>query len=344
MTLREPGAATREENSIWLDLGGLMVAGIVVAVLAFRGLPDIVKTYAADLRGGDYAGVAGYIIGQALVSGFFVFIVAYVVLFRRSARGRAWTYALILLAVPAVIQGGVLAFAKSIAQQHDVQMREAYAEMRQLTLLGSSPATSGETVQNFRVAATGDAGAMVGIVKDEILKFVRMRSAYKSEITALDLHSTMSPDSLGTDGGVAAAHAKIAQLHAIIKKYRAEAGAIQADARAALANLRMDATQKEQTLAGFDTSSGRAHANAMKVYDYEDAVATELDAMIGDLEHSEKPWRVRDKQIIFSSTRDLDSFRAHQQKVRQIAEDERAFAAQVQAEEVTRSQAPPAVN
>ena len=331
----------KEENSIWLDLGGLMVAIIVVAIWAFGELPDIIKTYAPDLRSGDYAGVAGAITGHALVSGFVVFIVAYVALFRRSAPGRVWAYALIILAMPAIVQGGLLAFAKTIADRNNAQTREAFAEMRQLIALGSSPGTSSATVENFRVAATGESGAMVVIVKDEIFKLLRMRSGYKSEIQALDLHTAISPDSLAADGGAAAAHAKIVQLHAIIKKYRAEASDIQTEARTALTNLKADATFKQQALAGFDKSIGPGHALTMKIYDYEDATADEIDAMVIDLAHPEKPWRVRGKQIVFSSTRDLDSFRAHQQKIRQITADEHTFAAQVQAEEMARTQAPP---
>jgi hypothetical protein len=344
MALREHGPALEEKNSIWLDLGGLMIAIVVVAVLAFGELPDLVKTYAPDLRSGDYAGVAGYIMGQALVSGFVVFIIAYFVLFRRSEPGRAWIYLLVLLAVPAVVQGGLLAFAKNLAERNNAQTREAYSEMRQLILLGSSPATSSAAVENFHVAATGESGAMVAIVKDEILKLLRMRSGYKTEIHALDLRTAMSPDSLAADGGAAAAHAKITQLRAIIQKYRAEANAIQADARTALANARVDAAFKQGALAGFDKSIGRGQAVTMKIYDYEDATAGELDAMVNDLEHPEKPWRVRNKQIVFSSTHDLDTFQAHQQKVRQIIADERAFAAQVQAEEMARTQAQPPVN
>ena len=316
-----------EEKSLWPGRIGLVIATIAAVIWSIVGaLPDVIKQYAPDVRAGDYAPLAGALTGHTMVIAVVVFAILYVLLLRGSDASRGVRYFLTIFFITIAVDAGLIAAAKNIAAQHDVQYRQALADMGRMMQLSKS---KNDEVSGFQIHATGDAGVIAAITKNEISTMVRLRNEYQTKVHALGLRSALAPASLATDGGPKEARMRIVAARALVKTYRdAELKAL-ADAQSAIANARLPASEKEQVLAGFDRSVKNERPMLEEMWDDEDGMLAESDAMTHDL--AQANWKARGAGFVFSSRRDLETYQAHQQKIHQLAQDERDTVARLQA-------------
>jgi voltage-gated potassium channel Kch len=329
----------REEHNEWLGLGGLVIAIIAATIWTFGDLPSTVQQIGPALREGDYAPVAGAIAGGSIFVSVVVFAILYALFLRSASFARGMTYFLIIFAVSAAVQGGVLGFLKFGSDQQVAQYRQANAEMRKIFSLRTSGSVN---VAKFPVTATGDAGVLETIFKNEVTQSQRVRESYRSEMKALTLSDALSPAALATDRGIANATATIEKARATVKIYLAEETQTRANARAAMASSQIDLAEKKLALATFDDTTNRLMPLFEKNMNCHDEILVEYEKMVRDLANTAAPWRARGKIILFSNKQDLEIYQSHLRKVDQLKQEERTLVAQLNAVTASRLQMVPA--
>jgi hypothetical protein len=317
----------RERGRVW----GLVIAAIVAVVGALIALPDVIRTTAPDLRAGDYAGPAGAVAGSAFVIALIIWGVLYLTFIRSRAPERGLAYFLILFAVAAVTQGGIIAAAKSVAVRQQAnqaasndQMRTALGEMKKAVATVMNP--NGGAV-DMHVHATGEAGELERATKTMMVSVSNANRDYRAEIAALGFPAIVQPAQLATAAGVARARVKLREGRAVVTKYRALNETLIVNARAAIAGAAMSDATKKSALEGFDGSVARDKARREHLWDDEDAIFAEFALAMDGLAHARGPWKTVGREIMFSNARDLESYRAHMANVRRLSQEENAITA-----------------
>lgn len=114
---------------------------------------------------------------------------------------------------------------------------------------------------------------------------------------------------------LAGAAAKLRTARALAKKHQAQEEANFAAYRAVLAGAAIDPSRRADALRAFDLAVAAAKPSHDRVFNLEDSIFAELQAMDRDLAHPKGPWTFNGTGITFSSRYDLEDYDAHVRKV-----------------------------
>lgn len=143
-------------------------------------------------------------------------------------------------------------------------------------------------------------------------------------------------EALGEPGGLARARAKIQTLRKLFADTEAEDGQLRAQARAELSRLPVSASRRDETLRAFDAS--------VVVELEQTAITAELSRMLFDEMEAQLDvlartrWSVEHGRIMFTTSRDMNAFNLHAERVEEISQelDLREQAHQMRLEEARR--------
>jgi len=318
-----------DKRNIWREFGGFFIAATVALVWSIGNIVNVIRDVAPRLRTGDYPYVAGAISGHVIVVAVIVFAIFYILLLRKTGFGWCLAYFFGLFGILLLVNGTLVGVAKTIGDRHDAQYALALTEMRNMRLGAATPSDS---LAKTPLTATGDAGIVEGITKLELVKLAKAREAYQAGITGLDLANTLSPQQLSTDGGIAEAKARIRRARAYNEGYRREIESIVAATRQMLSNARINPSDKQQTLRGFDIATAKNSVAFQQVWDCENKVLTASDGLVQLLAHPNGTWHVKGKIVQFTDRDDLHAYRTQQQMIWQSVQDERAAIARLQSD------------
>jgi hypothetical protein len=314
-----------EEKSLWPGRIGLLFAVVIATGCSLWLLPDAIRQHASELHAGDYAGIAKTMAEYLAAILAITFLVLYVLFLRGANADRVLVYLLIIVVVAADVDAGIVFATAKAGHEQSFQYRQAVADVRNLVDQLSTPADTAETLQ---ARAANDARIAATISRDETARINILRASYKSEASTFILEGTLGPNSLATDAGIKAAHARIAQLRASIKKYRAEEQQIFADTRLAVQRAPIEDSVRPQMLTAFDRSLRRRADISQKSWDCEDQILAESDQMVRDLAHSQSDWHPQGNIFRFTSHHDLNTYRTHVEKIGEITQTEHVLQAQ----------------
>ena len=314
-----------EEKSLWPGRIGLLFAVVIATGASLWLLPDAIRQHAAELHAGNFVGIAKALAGPLAGILAVVFLVLYVLFLRGATAERVLVYLMVLVVIAADVDAAIVFATKKAGHELSFQYRQAVADVRTLAEQFSTPADTEETL---RARAANDARIVATIGRDEAARINSLRASYQSQIATLILDGTLKPKSLAADGGIKTARSRIAQTRVLIKKYREEEQKVFADTRAAVQRAPIDASVRPQMLAAFDRSLQERSANSRKLWDCEDAILAESDQLVHDLANSQSDWRVQGNAFLFTSHHDLNTYRAHAEKIQEITQTERMLEAQ----------------
>jgi hypothetical protein len=318
-----------EEEDGRSTVGWLIVAVVVVMIWAVFSVPGLLHAYGPHLRTGDYASVAGAIVGQALVVTAVVWLALYFLFVRRRAAGRGGRYFAILFAVALATEGGVVALAKWAAEKDDAQGRVAKAEMIKAFAGVANPDTASV---DMRIKATGDAGEMERISKSAAARTIAAARKYHATLAALDYPAFVAPAHLAADRGLVKTREKLKGARQAVRVLRADSQAnlevLQTEVRAS----KMSEGNKTQFEAGIARGAAKRRQMEERSLDCEDGIFVEFGAIADLLARPRGRWLVKGKTIVFSNDRDLASYRVHISTMRQLAQKERGLAANERSE------------
>ncbi len=258
----------------WLAAIVMVIATIVAIAWSIAHMPANVRVAPS---GAFDAGALGYAMGRTAVETIVAWAIASAV--AGFIQGRLWVWRSGIF-LPVMI---VAVFAADLAILFGPS----------LTPAGHDRAAFNKLTQEIQAQAISD------------------RDAYLKELYNLGYPDFLHPASLGAPDGLERAQRKIKIARAIVKKYRERNDASLVQFRAAIARLNIRTESKKQALAGFDASVNASNADRAKLWQLQDAVMAEYQAMLDDLAASRHHWHTDADKIVFSRQRDLDTFNRH---------------------------------
>lgn len=326
--MRELGEAAVEEPPYrkW----PLVVAIVVAIVGALIALPSLLQQIGPMIRAGDWASVLGYIEGSSLFIAGVAWLVLYFADVRRRGPEHGLTHFIILFVVASAIDISVLALGYWTATnrtviasgtvttiQTDNPIDTVLIESRAATAAALSP-TGG--FASLHTQAPGEAGRIARAAKALLTAQTETHRAHRATIDALGYPRFAEPQQMTHD--LAGAMAKLRKARAINKTYRAKEDANFATYRAVLASADAGPVKRSAALGDFDAAVDAAKPLRDRIWNLEDSIFVELEAMDSDLAHPKGPWANSGRGITFSSRYDLDDYDAHIRKVNALTREE----------------------
>lgn len=315
-----------EEKSLWPARVGLALTLAAATAASLWLLQDAIRQHASELHAGDFMGIArafGPYLAGIIVAAF---ALLYVALLRGFGAGRAIAYLLAIIVVVADVDAAVVYATKVAGHEKSFQLAQAATDVESLINRQTAPE---ESAESLRARAANDARIVAAISQNEAAQINRLRASYQAEMAALIGSGVLSPRALADDvGGIKRAHAHIAQARAAIKKYRDAEQKIFADTRTIVRQAQVDASVRAQLLAAFERSLTQRSSVSVKMWGCEDQILVEADAMVRDLANSQSSWRADGNVFLFSSHHDLNTYRAHLEKIHAIEQNEQMLTAE----------------
>ena len=314
-----------EERSSWPGRVGLLLAVVISTGASLWFLPDAIRQHAAELHARDYLPFAETMGAHLAVIIAIAFAVLYVLFLRGWGMERPLVFLFVIFFIAADVDAGIVYATLSAGHERSFQYGQAVADVRAVIEHYTASTESDDTA---RERAANDSRIIAGISTNEAAQLNRVREAYQMEISMTLLDGTLKPRSLSSVGGTKKALARIAEARTLVKKYRDQEQKVYADTRSMVQRAQIDESVKPRMLAAFNRSLQDREALSAKVWGYEDALLAEADQMVRDLGNADSGWRADQDTFVFTSHHDLNTYRAHVQKIRELSRAEQMLIAQ----------------
>ena len=302
-----------KDGSLW----ALALAIVVVLLWTFVGIGHMGVEWSKNawlMQGGEgllmnYAAIAG----ESLLKVAVVWAFLYFGLLRRTAPERGLSYFVIMLIIPIAAQVALMHMTMAGIGKRQAETHTAASE---ISAAMADALADGEVDRG--VVQTGDAGKLEVIYKALGADLAANQRGFRTEIDVLAVPYAMEPRYLAEPGGLARARAKIMRARELVAKYRALHNSRTDRARRWIETSSIKEKRKTAALAELDTYLAGQEARIDKALDRYAAACTELEGMVGVLERSKGHWRATPDGIGFARRSDLEAYRAHATKAREI--------------------------
>jgi hypothetical protein len=322
---KKPGIGT----IITLTLSWIVAIVWVLAVIGIWSEP----APASGVRGKnglDPAGLAGFLIGSALLPGL-----AMVLVQTARARGRRRgtrilqailivSWSLLIVSVFRTPRG----FGNSSMRQTKAGLKALADTMQQVVPEPGAPSTV--ATPTVDPATLGDYGLVVAIMQKYIAKIQSTAKAYELAVNDIGISTVLVPSNLGTPEGRAASKAKLTACTKELERYKSAYESVVREARDSIDALPLDRAVVSGLRRDFENGLSRVRPMMERNFAYEADVLDETLAVVDHLASVGDNVRFNGRGLVFDLDSDKFLYNASIARIRSIAAREAALEAEMQ--------------